>query len=403
MTEQALSDIKVIDFTQYVSGDYCTKMLADYGADVIKIERPNIGDGTRRYGPFPNDIPNIEKSGLFLHLNTNKRSITLDLSTPDSVEVVKRLVNEADVVVESFRPGTMDSFGLGYDTLKSINPRLVYTSISNFGQTGPYRDYKSSDIIAYGMGGEMYSTGLSHREPVKLGVNVTLYHAGASAATGTMGAILGAFGSGAGQHVDVSIMETQISSIDRRMSMLLAYQYNSEITHREGPDAIGYPNGVYPCSDGYIQLAGGNAFFDRTFKMLGEPDQFSDPIWGSPEGQSDPDLKMVFEEFFLDWCMQRTKIEVWKAAQSGRVFSGPLNAVSDVLNDDHFNGRDYFEDVEHPVVGTLRHVGAPFRMAESPWSIRLPAPTLGQHNNEILSEIGYSTDDIERFKQRGVI
>ena len=244
MNEQALSDIKVIDFTQYVSGPYCTKLLADYGADVVKIERPKVGDGARRYGPFPDDLPNIEKSGLFLHLNTNKRGLTLDLSTAEAREIVERLVIDADVVVESFRPGTMDRFGLGYDALKTINSRLVFTSISNFGQTGPYRDYKSSDIITYGMGGEMYSTGLSDREPVKLGVNVTLYHAGASAATGTMGAIFGAFGSGVGQHVDVSIMETQISSIDRRMSMLLAYQYNKEITYRQGPRRRAADGGV---------------------------------------------------------------------------------------------------------------------------------------------------------------
>lgn len=167
MADQALSDIKVLDFSHLIAGPYCTKLLADYGAEVTKVERPNTGDGSRRLGPFPGDEPNGEKSGLFLHLNTNKRGITLDLKTAAAREIVFQLVQETDLVVESFRPGTMASFGLDYPTLKEVNPRLVMTSVSNFGQTGPYRDYKGSEIIFYGMGGEMYSTGSRSSKPVE--------------------------------------------------------------------------------------------------------------------------------------------------------------------------------------------------------------------------------------------
>ena len=187
MPDQALSHIKVLDFTQHLAGPYCTKLMADQGADVIKVERPGIGDVARRAGPFPGDAPHPEKSGLFLHLNTNKRGITLDLAAESGRDIARQLAAEADLVVESFRPGAMASFGLDYQALKAVNPDLVMTSISNFGQTGPYRDYRGSDIIFYAMGGEMSATGLPEREPLKLGPNSTLYQAGAAAGGGNFG------------------------------------------------------------------------------------------------------------------------------------------------------------------------------------------------------------------------
>ena len=190
MPEGALSGLKVLDFTHYVAGPYCTKLLADCGADVIKVERPPEGDGSRRMGPFPGDEPHPEKSAQFLHLNTNKRGIAVDLQQSGAASIVDRLALWADIVVESFRPGVAVRLGIGYERLSSINPAVIYTSISNFGQTGPYRDYRGSEIVFYGMGGEMHSTGLTDREPLKLGGNVGLYQAGAVAAVATMGAAL---------------------------------------------------------------------------------------------------------------------------------------------------------------------------------------------------------------------
>ena len=244
MVNGALSHIKVLDFTTHVAGPYCTKLLADYGADVIKVERPGIGDSARSKGPFPGDVPHPEKSGLFLHLNTNKRSITLDLKSNAGKRIAMDLAADADLIVENFRPGVIARLGLGLEALQAANPKLVMTSISNFGQSGPYRDYKSSDLLVYSMGGEMNSTGLEDREPVKLGANIVLYQAGSVAAVGSTGALFLSQDDGPGQLVDVSIMETQVGSIDRRMSALIAYQYTGENSVRVPFGASGYPIGA---------------------------------------------------------------------------------------------------------------------------------------------------------------
>ena len=396
----ALSDLRVLDFTHYIAGPYATKLLADHGADVLKVERIGDGDGARRIGPFPGDVPHPEKSGMFLHLNTNKRSITLNLKSQQARSIVKQLVEEVDVVVESFLPGQMAKFGLDYDTLHTINPQLVMTSISNFGQTGPYRDFRTSDLIIYGMGGEMYSTGLEDREPLKLGENLVLYQAGAIAATATMGAVF----ADDGQHVDVSLMETQVGSIDRRMSMLLAYQYNGEISKRSATaTAGGYPNGVFICLDGYVQIAGGRNYFDRVVAMMGAPDVLLEERWYAPEAQYDPELEDEFNAYFISWCLERTKQEIWQLAQESNVLSAPINTTSDLVGDTQFRQRGAFAEFDHPVAGTLLYPGRPFVMSESPWSIRRPAPLLGQHTDEVLGALEYSDADIAALRAQGVI
>ena len=396
----ALSDLRVLDFTHYIAGPYTTKLLADYGADVLKVERPETGDGARAIGPFPDDVPHPEKSGTFLLLNTNKRSITLNLKSLKAQEIVRQLVRDIDVVVESFRPGQMAAFGLDYPTLRSINPQIVLTSISNFGQTGPYRDFRASDIILYGMGGEMYSTGLEDREPLKLGENVVLYQAGAISATATMGAV---FADGS-QHVDVSLMETQVGSIDRRMSMLLAYQYNGEISQRSATaTAGGYPNGVFICLDGYVQIAGGRNYFERVVAMMGAPDELLEERWYAPEAQYDPDLEDEFNAYFIPWCLERTKTEIWHAAQEAGVLSAPINATSDLVGDAAFHQRGAFAEIDHPAAGTLLYPGRPFIMNESPWCVRRPAPLLGEHTDEVLVGLGYSHEEIGKLREQGVI
>ena len=403
MSEMALADVKVLDFTHYVAGPYCTKLLADYGADVVKIERLGTGDGSRGLGPFPEDDPHLERSGLFLHLNTNKRSVTLNLKTEAARQIACRLAKDADVVVESFRPGTMDRLGLGYSALKAINPTVVMTSISNFGQTGPYRDYLGSEIIFYGMGGEMCSTGLEGREPVKLGGVVGLYQAGAIAAVATMGAFMASRYQGMGQHVDISIMETQLSSQDRRTSALVGYQYTGETSPRLSLGAAGYPIGIYPCQDGYIEFLGGLAYFPRVVRLLGEPEFLTDPKWYDPDSQTDLALKEEFESYFLGWCLEHTKEELWEKAQAARVLCAPLNTVEDVLDDPVFAEREAFGRFQHPEVGEVRVPGRPFLMSETPWQIGRPPPLLGQHNEEVLTDLGYSKDDLARLAQQGVI
>ena len=404
MPDLALGDVKVLDLTNLVAGPYCTKLLADYGADVIKVEIPGLGDGARRLGPFPGDMPHREKSGLFLHLNTNKQSITLDLQTEAAGIVIRELIREADILVESFRPGTMAQLGMAYESLRSINPTLVMTSISNFGQTGPYRDYRLTDVMVYGMGGEMYSTGIAEREPVKLGVNVLLYQAGATASVATMGALFAAREQGIGQHVDVSIMETQAGSIDRRMSTLIGFQYTGEITGRNPHGGgAGYPFGATPCSDGYFEVSAGRGYFPRAVSMLGSPAELDDPKWYAPGAQMDMELKQEFDTMLMIWSLERTKSEAWAIAQESRVLSAPLNTMGDLAVDPEFNRRGAFVEIEHPVAGTLKYPARPFIMNDCPWSIRRPAPLLGEHNSEVLSRLGYRAEDVVRLRQQGVI
>lgn len=412
MPEGALAGLKVLDFTHYVAGPYCTKLLADYGADVIKVERPSDGDGSRSMGPYPGDAPHQEKSAQFLHLNTNKRGIAVDLKQSEAGGIVERLAAWADVVVESFRPGVADRLGVGYERLSRINPALVYTSISNFGQNGPYRDYRGSEIVFYGMGGEMHSTGLADRDPLKLGGNVGLYQAGAVAAVATMGAVLaGSFyvdddeDVATGQHIDVSILETQLGSVDRRQSALLAYQYTGELSHRPASGGSGgYPNAVYPCSDGYLQINGSRMYFPRAVAMLGNPPELETERWKDPSSQGDAEMQEEFEAgHFLPWILERTRAEAWQAAQGNRVLSGPINTMADLDVDPSFNARGVFAEGDHPAAGRIRYPGRPFIMNGSPWRLRRTAPLLGEHTAEVLGEIGYTDADVGGFSAAGVI
>ena len=400
-----MSDVKVLDLTHYITGPYCTKMLADYGADVLKIERPDGGDAARRLGPFQNDEPHPENSAVFFFLNCNKKSITLNLKTALGKKLFLDLVKDVDIVVESFKPGTMASFCLDYETLTKVNPKLVMTSISNFGQYGPYRDFKISDLILNAMGGDMYATGIYEREPIKHGVNVALYQAGSSAVVATMGAYYGAKYLGtAGQHVDVSLMETLEGGIDRRMTNLIAYQYCGHQHIRISESGMGFPSGVTPCKDGYFNILGGFAWWPRIVQMIGDP-EVANPPWSTPEAQADEKLKEEFESrWWFPWVLSRTKLECWRDAQAAGVLSAPLNTTEDLMKDPHLKERKFFVQVDHPVAGKITYPGAPFIMGETPWKVRRPAPLLGEHNEEIYCKVlGYTKENLVVLRQQGVI
>ena len=394
--DQPLSDLRVLDLTHGIAGPYCTKLLADFGANVIKVERPDTGDFARSLGPFSQDIPHLEKSGLFLYLNTNKRGIVLDLKAPQGVETVKALVTDADILVENFRPGVMAQLGLDYETLSEVNTNLVMTSISNFGQTGPYRDYLASELTLFAMGGRMSASGLPDRYPLKLGGNHVQYQAGNVAAMATLFAWYAQRYQGmGGQHVDVSIFETQMASINSRMPSLLHYQYTGERGRRFGPLRLGYPSGYYPCQDGYISVMGAGPVWPRTVAMLGMPELLNDPRFGLPLGQLSPEGKEEFEAtIWFPWLMSRTKRQVIEECQAYGVLSGPIDTTDEVMDHNpQLQFREYFVEVDHPSAGNLRYPGAPIYAPRKWWQINRPAPLLGQHTQEVLDELKRRTRD----------
>ena len=406
MTSGPLEGVKVLDLTQYVAGPFSTKLLADFGADIIKIERPPAGDPARTFAPFYQDDPHPDKSGLFLHLNTNKRSITLNLKSSSGVKIFKELVQWADILVESFAPRIMPSLGLDYDTLEQINSSLVMTSISNFGQTGPYRDLKSEDIIAYAMGGMMHATGNIDREPAKLGLNVVLYQAGAVGALATVVALFGAELRGTGEHVDVSIMDTQMGNQDRRAIALVTYQYTGEVLWNRRGFGGSMGSGIFPTADGYINLTAiGGRGVPLVANMIEQPELMQDPRFGDTVERTKPENAEAFNnEHLMPWLLERTMVDAWTAAQENHILSGVVFNIADLLKDSHIRDRGYWQEIDHPVTGKLTYPGSPFIMPESPWAIRSPAPLLGQHNQEVLGDmLGYAKEDLVRLRQAEVI
>jgi CoA:oxalate CoA-transferase len=406
MPDQALSDIKVIDLTWHIAGPYCTKLLADYGAEVIKVERPGVGDPARRMGPFFQDDPHPEKSGLFLHLNTNKKGVTLNLKTATGQKMLKELAKDADILIESFSPRVMPCLGLDYPSLEQVNPRLLMVSISSFGQTGPYRDFKATEIVEYAMGGEMYSTGMAGREPLKLGGNVVQYQAGTVAAVSTMGALFAANSSGEGQHVDVSIMETQAGSTDRRIIYLLSYACAGVMTTRWPPprEAVRMlimPQGVYPCKDGFINTLSLPQWWPRYLEAMDMPELKDDPRF---QNIFSAEAGMEFDAIWYSWLADHTRDELFQKFLSAQIASAPVNSPADLLQNPHLQARGFFAEIDHPETGKVSYPGAPINLTETPWQVKHPAPLLGQHNKEIYCDrLGYTSEELVKLRESGII
>jgi len=405
MPEGALADIRVLDLTHHIAGPYCTKLLATYGAEVIKIERPGTGDPARQVGPFPGDVPHLEKSGLFLHLNTHKQSVTIDLKHPRGRDLVRELVKQVDVVVENFAPRVLPSLELSYADLEPLNPRLVMTSISNFGQTGPYRDWRAQDMVIYAMGGAMNITGLPDREPLRLALNLMAYQGGNVAATATLTGVLGASRLGLGQHIDVALFEVHAGCIDRRTTSLLGYQYTGEPGYREEAVGIGvYPSGVFPCQDGYIQTLVFARYWERLLAAMDRSELNQDPRFADPLARLQSENRPLFMAIFEDWLAQYTRYEAMAKGQAQRLPLTAVNPPSAVLQDPHLRTRGAFVEVEHPVAGTLPYTREPFRMAAAPAAPVRPAPLLGQHTDTVLRQrLGLTTADLDALRQAGVI
>lgn len=399
MNEGALADLRVIELAQEIAGPYCGKLFADCGAQVIKVEPPE-GDRSRQLGPFPGDILHQEKSGLFLHLNTGKQSITLDVAATAGQVVVKKLLQKADVLIVGDSPVRMAGLGLSYEELKADFPELVYVSVTPFGATGPYSEYRGNSLTAMAMSTIMYNTGDPDREPLTTGGTPADYMAGIHGWIGALAALAYRDREGRGQQVDVSLAESAICADEYNSAM---YAFQGAIRRRYYSRHIfAYPSDIFPCKDGHVVLIPGAGGFPRRgipsaegsvspmALLLGDPELDQTLLYQS--GEERMLHSQEFEELVLPWFREHTSQEIVELAQALRMPFAPVLSVPDLLEDEHLQARDFFQRVEHPEAGELLHAGAPFRMSETPPSIG-PAPTLGEDNEEILSELSYSVND----------
>ena len=360
----ALDGMNVLDLSESIGGAYCTKLLADLGATVLLVERPPEGHPLRRSGPFRGD-PDADASGMFLYYCANKHGMVCDIDSEDGRALVRRLAQDVHIIVESSEPGRLDSIGLGYAGLSSLNPALVMTSVTHFGQTGPYRRWKSDEIVDYAMGGYMYFGGHTDREPLMMNNNQPMLHAGSQAAIGTLTALWWARKTGQGQHVDVSSVEAMLSAHAWTSS---SWTHEGVVMRRTGPDCI-------PCKDGWVW------FFpyrwDPTFFVLiDRVELMDDPRFADQQAWSDNRDRLI--ELLTDWCAIRTKDEIFRAGQELRVPVTPVNDVADLLTSEQLAERRWFQAVPHPTAGTTVLPGFPYDFGETPASIRRHAPTVNQ-------------------------
>jgi crotonobetainyl-CoA:carnitine CoA-transferase CaiB-like acyl-CoA transferase len=399
---QALDNVTVLDLTHHIAGPYATRLLADFGANVVKIEQPG-GDLARKLGPFQGDETNPERSGLFFYLNCNKRSVVLDLKTPAGRDALTALARKADVAVESHAPGELDRMGVGWEFLHAANPAMPLISLSNFGQTGPYRDYRLTELTLYGFAGEMYTMGETDREPVKMAGTAALIESGSATLVATMAALTSAKRHGISQHVDVALAETQMGGVDRRHATAIGYQFSGRRSLRVASAANGMPGGIYPCADGYVEFAAAGIRYDRILDMLGTPEWALEPRYTDSLQRLQPHVIEEWNVHFLGWCLERTKREVWAEARRAKVLCGPLFTTQELFQDEHFRGRGFWTEVEHPLMGEVTIPGRPFIMEKGGWELRRPAPLLGQHTEEVLKEVGVPQETISAVLEAGAM
>ena len=400
----ALHGVRVVEWGSLVSAPYCGKLLADLGAQVIKIEPPGIGDASRGLGPFPDDQPHPERSGMFLFANLNKRSVTLNLEQAQGRQLMHRLLESADVFLDNQPFPLLRDTGLDYPSLQDQHPRLVATSISPYGRSGPYQDYQGYDLTSNAMSGLSFGTGHTHREPLTTPMHQASYLAGVGAAFATIVALLGRDLTGRGQLVDVA--EAQVIGTLLTGYHLPTYIYRGVAGWRSGNRMrLGlFPNCVLPCKDGYICIdAPQMEQYQRFLDLLGDQDWMQDPRYRDRRAMSDQ-YPAEAEALIAPWFMQRTKEEILQACLEHRIPCVPVKTLDEVLADPQLNSRDYFQEVGHPHAGEFRYPGPPYRLSGSPCQVVRPAPSLGQHNQEILGdELGLSQAELEELARTGVI
>ncbi len=398
-----LSGLKVLDLTDQ-NGVYCCKLLANMGADVIKIEPPG-GHPMRNIGPFFHDERHPEKSLYWFHMNTSKRSVTLNLDTPEGKKLFKKLVAEADVLVETTSPGQPEAMGLGYQTLSELNPRLVMASITPFGQTGPWSEYKSCDLVALAAGGLMSLCGWPDEAPQRIAGSQAYHQTSMQAALGIMVALFDRLATGRGVHIDVSMHEsipvTMLASAPNYLSM-------GEVRKRDGDGHEQPAYGTFACKDGHVDCRLFNANWDDFVGWLdhdGMAGDLKEARWKDPFFRRQKDSVAHIDVLFRAFLAKHTKKEVYESGQDRGIQVGAINTAKDVTEDRQLAARNYFVDVEHPELGTtLKYLGAPFKMSETPWAIRGRAPLIGEHNTEVyVKELGLTPRKLAGLKKAGVV
>ncbi len=395
MAAQALTGIRVLDFSQYVAGPYCTKLMAGFGADVLKVEPPATGDASRHKGPYPGGEPHLEKSGMFLYLNPNKKSITLDIGSEAGRAIARRLAAESDVVVEGFAPGYLASLGLGYEDLSAENPRLVLVSITPFGQDGPWRDWKADEVNLHAISGLMQITGDPEREPLKNGGHQALYNTGINAFTATMMAVYAQLALGVGQHVDVSAYETMTYMMEPPRVTQASIQ--GDYTNR-----VGNRNTLLPAANGHVNfIRGGSGVATEVLSKVTGDSAFLDPRLRA-FALTGPVADEI-EALLLPWLLEHTKEEFYYAGQGGGQNFGYVADPQDLLDSPQLQAREFFVEIDHPVAGGFTYPGAPYRLTETPWQTGR-APLLGEHNDEVYAgRLGFTAAHLAGLSRAGVI
>ena len=389
---------------ELVSAPYCAKLLADYGADVIKIEPPGSGDLARRWGPFPGDEPHLEKSGLFFFLNTNKRGVTIELSRPEGRSLLDRLIEQADILVENVAADRVEPLGLDYGRLAEINPDLVVISVTPFGRSGPYAEWAACDLNAY------HLTGASHRycgrpgqPPLEHGTFSADFYGAMTAAAWGLAAAYGCERVGGGQHVDVSSAEAIAATFVGGQN-IGGFAQDGKYDVRTGVGmSLGAPATILPCKDGFVWiLALELGQWKGLVRAMGDPEWAGLDMWDDmfTRAQNSDAMYPLIEQ----WTMEHTKFEIMERCQANGVPVTAVFTVAEAAEHPHLAERAYIVELEHPFLGKVRDLGPPFKLPACPGGPVRPAPLLGQHNEEIFGEeLGVPSSELERLKREGTI
>ena len=400
--EKALEGVRVLDLTQFEAGPSCTLMLAWMGADVIKVEEPSKGDQGRRLAADQGE----QDSWYFLLLNANKRSITLNLKSPEGLAMFKRMLPHADIMVENFGPGTIENLGLSYEVAQEINPRIIYASIKGFGSTGPYSEYKSFDMIAQAMAGAYSLTGMPDGPPLKPAPTVGDTGTGLHTAIGILSAYIQRLKTGKGQRIELSMQEAVVN--------LLRPSFRGHYTTDAPLPRIGFGGGyrdltnLFPCHPGgpndYVFVRGAGIserVWNALLQVIGREELIGDERYRTPQDRA-ARIEEV-NEIFTAYCGTHTKYEVMAGVGPLGIPCGAVQDTMEVMNDPHLLQRDMLTSVDHPVAGTFTMPGCPIRLADSPVQVKA-APLLGEHNEEVYeAPLGYSAEEVQRLRQNGLI